>query len=81
MQFKLEVNHEEIEKTFPTVESVKAYLSEWNPSPMFEVEDEYLDVDQFFELLKTEFCVSCYTLAMCELGDDYVEIALIVVSE
>jgi predicted HAD superfamily phosphohydrolase len=81
MKFKLEVNTVELDQVFESEEAVKEYLNTWNRAHAFEVEDSFLNVDQFFEMLKEELCVSCYSMFMCEMGDDYVEIALIVVSE
>lgn len=81
MNFKLEVNETMLDEVFVSEEALKAYLVEWNQGGTFEVEDTQLNVDQFFDLLKNEIgAVSCYSPAMCERGDDYVEIELHVYS-
>lgn len=81
MKFKLEVNAVELDQVFDSEEAVKEYLNTWNRAHAFEVEDQFLDVDQFFNLLKDELMVSCYSQFMCEMGDDYVDVELIVFSE
>lgn len=82
MKFQLEINETMLDRKFTSEEELKAYLVEWNKGGLFEVEDAEITVDAFFDLLKNEIgAVSCYSPAMCEMGDDYVEIELHVYSE
>lgn len=81
MKFQLEVNSELLEQEFTSEEELKAFLLKWNRDHAFEVEDLFLSVDQFFDMLKDEMMVSCYSPFMCEMGDDHVDIELVIVSE
>lgn len=82
MKFQLAFNDEVLDGVLDSEEAVKAYLTHCNNGKPFAVEDKLIDVDAFFDMLKNEIgAVSCYSPAMCEMGDDYVEVELIIVPE
>lgn len=88
MKYILQVNNYPTDGRFADEEALKAYLIKWNTwgndTAPFIVQDDdevgqVVTVDELVKALLTEDKVVCESPRMCEMGDDYVDLLLIVI--
>lgn len=86
MKYALEVNNYPTDGRFADEEALKAYLIQWkwDKDQEFIIQDEdeegqVVTVDELVKALLTEDHIVCETPCMCEMGDDFVDLLLIVI--
>lgn len=86
MKYQLIINGHPTDGHFADLEQLKAYLIKWNyvNKDKFEVmekgDENYtvVGIDDFVNMLLKGDEVECHSEEMCEMGDDFVDVRLIV---
>jgi len=86
MKYKLKVNGYSTDGHFADAEGLKAYLIKWKwaSDEQFNISDDEdeegkdVSVEELVQTLLKGDNVVCWTPCMCEMGDDYVELLLII---